>query len=137
MICREATTVTDDRIATVSDQRRHARVKLPAAYTQVIVTRRAGPRGSRAAICAGHAYDLSLGGIRFELDQPLTPGEAVDLHLRLPGAFDQPIHVTGTCVRHHDPDETGPARVGVAFDRFCSRVDRAAIADYLQTHGPR
>ncbi len=94
------------------DRRRHERTSLPAAYTRVLVRR---PGRSRFSL-AGHAYDISAGGIRFELDKPLPVGEEVDVKLKLPGV-DTPLRAHGTVIRFHDPDEVGPVRMGLKFNR--------------------
>ena len=51
-----------------NNQRRHPRLRLPVGYAAVCVHR---------GDCElhGHAYDISLGGVRFELDTPLAEGE--------------------------------------------------------------
>lgn len=106
-----------------AERRRDPRYRLNAAYTQVRVIRRDGAHNK---LC-GHAYDLSRGGVRFEVDAPLVVGEVLDLELMLPGREQAWVGGTGTVVRRHDVDEVGPIRFGVMF----TDVDRDAIDRYL------
>ncbi len=111
----------------VRDQRRHPRLRLPVGYAAVCVHRGDGE-------LHGHAYDISLGGMRFELDAPLADGERVAIDLTLPGKSVRVIRATGRCVRRHDCDEVGPTRMGLSFDRLATTADRDALAHYLHAH---
>lgn len=129
MLCRD-TMVSERPSATDgTNHRQHVRKPLAAAYTQVTVSRGDGAGDS----LIGHAYDLSLGGVRFELDEALNVAEPVEIELRLPGRFDQPIRAQGVCVRYHEEGEVGPVRMGVRFTDWPSRIDRTALADFMQT----
>ncbi len=57
-------------------------------YTEVIVQRIAA---GRMAELTGHAYDISEGGLRVELDGRLEIGEHVNLTLILPGYSDHDL----------------------------------------------
>lgn len=109
------------------DQRRHVRRKLDAPYTDIRVRR----MGQGFAMLEGHAYDISLGGIRIELDDPLLAGEFVDMEVRLPKMHETPIRVAGRIVRFCDPGEVGPIRMGVMFNEFHTAEDRARLARHL------
>ena len=65
-----------------TDRRRHPRYLLPSMYTSVDVR----PLSSDEYQWSGHAYDISLGGLRFELDHPIEPGTRVAIRIELPGA---------------------------------------------------
>jgi c-di-GMP-binding flagellar brake protein YcgR len=111
------------------ENRRYHRYSVPAMYSLV----RARGRGEGAFQWTGHLYDVSLGGMRFELDQSLEPGTEVDIRAMLPGAEHRTFRVRGEVVRLHNEDEAdrGPARMGLSFTRFQSRADRQAVESYI------
>lgn len=108
--------------------RQHDRLRLPTGYTAVHVKR-------HGRALHGHAYDISMSGVRIELDQPLHFGEHVDLDLELPGAEGTTVHAQGMCVRFHDDEETGPVRMGIHFDRLTSSADFLALKHYVEMRG--
>lgn len=110
-----------------TDQRQHPRYPLPAAYTPIQVRRAGEPDYAHE----GHAYDISMGGVRFELDAPLEAGEHVDLAITLPGRAAGKVHAHGVMVRLHDPDEVGPVRMGLSFDGLASEADRRELERFL------
>lgn len=66
----------------------------------------------------GHLYDVSLGGARLELDEPLAPGARVSIEVELPGC-PKPIAAEARVVRVFDAiDDPGPRRICVAFESF-------------------
>ncbi|MHB1156406.1 MAG: PilZ domain-containing protein [Phycisphaerales bacterium] len=111
------------------DHRRHPRKALPVGYVQV----RVRLSGQQRFSLTGHAYDISLSGIRFELDQPLPLGKSIDMQLCLPGNEppDHPICAKARCVRLHDDDETGPVRMGARFIDLPKPTDQRQLAAYL------
>lgn len=109
-----------------AERRSSPRRRLDAAYTLVRVTRSGSPG---PPTLEGHIYDISLGGVRFEVDAPLAVGEGVELELVLPGRQRTRLSGAGTVVRRHDREEVGPIRVGVMF----TRVDGEALARYLRS----
>jgi len=103
------------------DRRAHARYVLPAMYTAIAVR----PGESDSFKYEGHAYDLSLSGVRFELDEPLAPGTTVGLRIDLPGfaryggdADARPIYALANVVWIEDEDQPGPYRMAAVFKRF-------------------
>lgn len=66
----------------VVDRRRHERFRLAPGYTGIAV--RLPDRGTFTL--QGHAYDISEGGIRFEVDEPINPGTRVSIRVDLPQA---------------------------------------------------
>ncbi len=92
----------------------------------------------------GHAYDISEGGVRFELDEPIEPGTAVAVQISLPAAaFEagdigpgRAIFVVGNVVRC-DIDEPGPCKLAVAFSRFARSGDRDRLLRPFQTRSLR
>lgn len=114
------------------ESRVHPRRALPLGYCAVSVR-----RGGVGPTLTGHAYDISMGGVRFELDEPLLEGEQVELTVHLPGRHPVTIHAHGEVVRMHDePDEIGPVRMGARFRGRMRQPDLNALAGYVN-HGMR
>jgi len=113
--------------------RRFTRVQLPVMYTLL----RLCPAGEARYQWKGHIYDVSLNGMRFELDQALDPGSAVAFAALLPGEEHVRIHAAGRVVRLHNPDalDRGPIRMGLTFTRFDSDADYQRLKRYLLTRG--
>lgn len=113
-----------------SDRRIYARYALPAMYTAVAIR----PGHSDAFLYEGHAYDLSLGGVRFELDEPLPPGTAVGVRIDLPGvtpfgglADARPVYALANIVWLEDEDQPGPYRMAAVFTRFALPGDKERL----------
>ena len=109
------------------DQREHTRYALNAPYTSVAVRR----EGDADYVHVGHAYDISRGGMRVELDTQLEKGERVDMKVSLPGEQVIQIHASGVMVRLHDEDELGPVRMGLQFDGAIGKADSKDLEDFF------
>lgn len=109
-----------------SDSRTQPRMKLPAMYTVL----RAKPLQDKSYCWTGHIYDLSVSGMRFELDNAVQPGTAVCVRATLPGTRHVTIQAQGRIVRIHD-DEPGPSRMAMAFEFFPVATDRQKLERYL------
>jgi c-di-GMP-binding flagellar brake protein YcgR len=98
---------------------------------------RVRPIGQERYCWSGHIYDLSLGGMRFELDTSLPPGTQVELRALLPGTQHLTVRAVGRVVRQHNAQtgERGPARMGFCFERFESRLDHERLRKYLAGRG--
>ena len=109
-----------------SDHRRYPRKAIRPGYASLSVT-------TGEETYDGHIYDISMGGIRFELDDAMDAGTPVEVHMQLPvgDVNASPIHAKGKVVRFHDPDEVGPIRMGLAFTKLPSASDRRALAGFL------
>jgi len=86
----------------------------------------------------GHVYDISEGGVRFELDEPLVPGMPVSLRIVLPGgdasSRDQGVLVHASVVWvDDDQDEPGPVRMAASFTRFAHAADREKLMKQLSS----
>jgi hypothetical protein len=90
---------------------------------------------------AGHAYDISRGGVSFELDRAIEPGTPVYLKLSLPewlqgladGESDTvSVHVRGTVVWTDDDGVAGPVRMAAAFTSFESVGEYALLDQTLK-----
>lgn len=112
------------------DQRQYPRIKVPAMYTLL----RARVLGSTKYTWTGHIYDVSVGGMRFELDMPIQPGTQLEIRGMLPGSGHTTFRAIGRVVRQHsDNDERGPVILGLQFESFQSPMDRQRLADYIET----
>ncbi len=115
------------------DARHQPRLKIAAMYSLV----RVRPAGDERYRWTGHIYDVSLGGMRFELDHPVEPGTAIEVRGMLPGQEHVTFNAAGTVVRFHDDEELGPVRMGMQFDHFESEQDQLCLANYIGNHPPR
>ncbi len=87
----------------------------------------------------GHAYDLSEGGARFELDVPIEPGTQIAIQIQLPESAieggdvgpGRAVFVIGNVV-WCDIAEPGPAKMAVAFTRFARTGDRDRLLKPFQ-----
>lgn len=135
------------------NRRSDDRFRFSPAYTRVVVIPSASPvRGAGAGVRAavlhdesgadldlsdfddglgtpeggleGHGYDISLTGMRFELDDALPNGTEVSIEL-FPPAERDPIRMRGTVVRvFSTDDDPGPRRMAVHFTGFAAPSDR-------------
>ncbi|MEQ8316547.1 MAG: PilZ domain-containing protein [Phycisphaerales bacterium] len=117
------------------ERRRHPRFSVPPMYSPIA----ARTLDSDEFAFEGHAYDVSEGGLQFELDRPFEPGTRLALRIELPGAMafgrsphDGPgrdagpgraIFVFATVVWVSD-EEFGPARMAAVFNMFCRAGDK-------------
>jgi len=110
------------------DQRQHPRIKVPAMYTLV----RARIVGSNKYTWTGHIYDVSLGGLRVELDMPMEVGTQLELRGMLPGCGHTTFRAICRVARiHSDAEERGPVVLGLQFESFQSPMDRQRLAEYI------
>lgn len=79
----------------------------------------------------GHAYDISLSGLRFELDNALAEGDQVGIELHLPGMHES-VKSQARIVRVYDEDgDPGPRRMAASFKSFESPSDAARLSRHL------
>jgi hypothetical protein len=111
------------------NRRRFERFTLPCAYTSVGVRLLDSERFE----FEGHAYDISEGGIQFELDRAIEPGTPVALRVDLPTSMlpddmgpGRSVFVMGNVVWADDSD-VGPARMALAVTRFARQGDRERL----------
>ena len=67
-------------MTTHQERRTQPRFSLPIGYTPIAIRM---PEDKFFTL-EGHAYDISRGGVQFELDRPLEPGTRVALKIELP-----------------------------------------------------
>lgn len=115
------------------ESRRNPRIAVPAMYSAV------SARAASGAYLDGFVYDISSGGMRFELDDAVDSDTPLDCTITLPPVKMQPtgdprrpvtFQATGRVVRIHD-DEAGPVRMGLQFDDFKTDNDRQTLETYL------
>ena len=109
-------------------RREFPRLALAAMYSAVEITidTEDGPQ-----VLDGHAYDVSAGGVRIELDEPVAAGTPVHVRLDLPGVNNS-IRVRGDIVRlNDDPEDPLALRMGVAFRFFESLRDACDLRRFL------
>ena len=128
MACRQVLTL----VAAKAEQRRHPRYEVDPMYTSVTAERTDG--SDREPLephkLEGHAYDISLGGMRFELDEALPAGARVAVEVALPGCV-QPIRATARVVRVFSAvDDPGPRRMAVEFETFLG-ASREALGRHI------
>lgn len=116
------------------NRRRHERFSLLPMYTPIEV------RGAMddSISLHGHAYDISEGGIRFELDEPVVPGTPICITLTLPGGEfagqDRSVQVFANVIWvDDDQDEPGPVRMAAAFTRFARAGDLEKLMKQLSS----
>lgn len=118
----------------VTERRRHERHRLEPMYTAVSIQR---VEGMVVQTMEGHAYDISLGGARIELDEPMNAGDRVALSLRLPGELTC-VYVCGRVIWvNDDDDDPGPRRLAVQFTRFLTDDDRTRLLRYMSATSTR
>jgi hypothetical protein len=119
-----------------SDRRAFARFKLPVGYTAV----RVRLLSEQQFTLDGHAYDISEGGIQFELDLPIDPGTPVAMQIELPRGngpteTDGPgraVFILGNVV-WLDDSEPGPARMALVITRFARAGDLERLQRRLRS----
>jgi hypothetical protein len=110
------------------NRRRFERFALPVAYTAITVQRM---ESGCVTVLAGHAYDISEAGVRFELDQALAEGEEVSASIMLPCESNS-VLVRARVIWLNDVlDDPGPRRMALHFEEFASPSDRARLVNYL------
>lgn len=103
------------------------RATLPPMYTLL----RAKRPGDDKYPWAGHLYDISMTGMRFELDAGLKTGESIQVRAMLPGSEHVTVRIQGRVARMHD-EGPGPVRMGLLIERFLGPHDRNKLEAYLQ-----
>lgn len=90
----------------------------------------------------GHCYDISEGGLRFDLDRPIAPGTTVAIRIDLPllenGMPETPghgraIYAVGNIIWLDDEALPGNVKMAVAFTRFGHEGDRDRLLSQFAT----
>lgn len=117
-----------------SERRRHPRVAFAPMYTSI----RARTLDSEEFVYEGCAYDISEGGLRFELDRPLEPGSTIAIQMTLPstGANDsfiaqRTVWAFVNVVWLEDEDQPGPWKMAGVFASFARDRDLRTLRAHL------
>ncbi len=112
-----------------TNRRRFERFTLKPMYTPISLRR----LDSVDEPLEGHAYDVSEGGVRFDLDEPIEPGTPVAIQVTLPGQAESTsgsgtFYAIGNVVwTDRDPDEPGPSKMAAVFVRFAGSGDKERL----------
>jgi hypothetical protein len=113
------------------NRRRHERFSLPPMYSAVTVNTLTPGTGEPKLHCAydGHCYDISEGGVQFELDEELPYGTPVELNIELPTQAGEPVRPVKVYanVVWTDTSEPGPVRMAAVFSRFAQSEDKERL----------
>ncbi|MFT3686173.1 MAG: PilZ domain-containing protein [Phycisphaerales bacterium] len=118
-----------------TDRRQFPRFELEAMYTTIAVR----TLELDEFTLEGHSYDISEGGIRFELDRGIERGTQVAMRINLPtmnqggdpDAAENAVFVFATVVWIEDEDEPGPIKMAAVFNRWARVGDRERLAAEL------
>lgn len=117
------------------NRRRFERFRLPPMYTPIAVR----PLDEGEPDLDGHAYDISEGGVRFEVDHAIAPGTPIAMEITLPATLEslepeRRVQAFGSVVwTDEDPDEPGPVRMAAVFTRFAGLGDKARLLGQLSS----
>lgn len=120
-----------------TDRRRHPRFSVSPSYTPVRLRLMEEDSFARP----GHAYDISEGGIRFEMDIPIESGTPVAMEIQLPeqpgmlhtnDGIGRAVFVIGNVV-WCDTEEPGPAHMALAITRYARSGDKERLIRRLTT----
>ncbi len=89
----------------------------------------------------GHIYDISEGGICFELDIPIEPGNTISMRIDIPSTVGdtgpgRAVFVTGNVV-WCDIEEPGPAKMAMVITRYDRQGDKQRMIRALASTGYR
>ncbi len=89
----------------------------------------------------GHIFDISEGGICFELDMPIEPGSTISMQIDIPSTVGdtgpgRAVFVTGNVV-WCDIEEPGPAKMAMAITRYDRAGDKRRMIHALGNTGYR
>lgn len=129
----------EEHLGNPSDRRAHTRFALRPMYSAMEVKM----TSDACETMEGHAYDISRGGVCFELDQRIENGTPVYMKLSLPewllgltdGQTDlTSVHVKGTVVWNDDDGIPGPVRMAAVFTSFDTVAERELFLRTLKGH---
>lgn len=119
----------------LTDRRSHPRFMLEPMYTPVA----ARLLDSENFDIEGAAYDISEGGLRFELDRPIAPGSKIALQITLPNLDNRDIgpgrsiFVFANVIWLEDEDDPAPYRMAAVFTHFARAGDRERLLRQFAT----
>ena len=117
------------------ERRQYQRYALPSMYTRVTVRL----MDEQEFRWEGHAYDVSVGGMRFELDSPIDQATPVVVQIELPGSDPtgdpEPVFVAANIVwlEEDDLEQPGPVRMACVFREFARAEDQDRLVRRLNS----
>ena len=114
------------------NRRRFERFTLQPAYTPVVVR----TLDQEALTLEGHSYDLSEGGLKFEVDREIKAGTPVSIQITVPAPLAQAtgasrtVTALGTIV-WSDTEEPGPVVTGAVFTCFPRDGEKEGLLRHL------
>jgi hypothetical protein len=116
------------------NRRVHERFQVNPGYTSMALRRHPDETSFELE---GHVYDISEGGVCFELDRPIDPGQTVSIRIDLPLTGEdigpgRAVFLTGNIV-WCDLEEPGASRMAMAVTRFDRAGDRERLIKSLTT----
>lgn len=114
---------------TGKERRRFPRFELEPMYTPIAVRF----LDSEQFAYEGHAYDISEGGLRFELDRGIEAGTKIAMMINLPTMNTdatgpgRAVFVFANVVWIEDEDEPGPVKMAAVFSHFARLGDRERL----------
>jgi hypothetical protein len=116
------------------ERRQHPRFELEPMYTDISVRL----LEDDVFTLAGHAYDISVGGLRFELDRAIAPGTKIAMQINLPTMNNdkgpgRAVFVFANVVWLEDEDEPGPVKMAAVFTHFVRLGDEQRLMAQLRT----
>lgn len=115
------------------DRRKFTRYQLPSMYSRIMVR----PMDSDEFVWDGHAYDISRGGIRFELDEAIEMGAEIAVRIDLPQTICErsterrSVFAFANVIWTGEEDEVGPVRHAASFTRFAEESDETQLHERL------
>lgn len=114
-----------------TDRRRFPRFELEAMYTTIAVR----TLDQDEFTMQGHSYDISEGGIRFELDRGIEMGTEVAMMINLPTMNngrdaegpEHAVFVFANVIWIEDENEPGPIKMAAVFTRWARQGDRERL----------
>lgn len=123
-------------MTTTTNRRQHERFALAPMYTPIT----ARLLENEEFTLEGHAYNVSEGGVQFELDHPIAPGTPIVLQITLPTGNAAPPDIgpgrsvfVFANVIWIDDEDPGPVRMAAAFTRFARLGDRERLLRMIST----
>ena len=115
-----------------AERRKFRRFEVQAPYAPL----RVRMLDQEAFAWEGNAYDISEGGIRFELDRAVAPGTPIVMEITLPDMHrsvgpGRAVYVFANVVWLEDEEDPAPYKMAAVFTRFARAGDEARLRDQL------
>lgn len=119
------------------ERRQFPRFVVEPMYTPIAARVETGGDEDAPFDIEGHAYDISEGGARFELDKPVQPGTRIAMRIFMPGLSERDegrsVLVYANVVWLEDADEAGPYRTAAVFTHFVRAGDRDRLVRHFSS----